>query len=290
LPRPSRGMQSKEDFLRYRQENVEFVQQGEHEMKVTIVIPTLPGREGMADRAREFYDHSDVNLLQSCRADLDAFEAILDLLRQAETPYVALCGDDDFLLPSGLQSCVEFLEAHPDYEVCHGDALLFAVEGDRPHGRIDWIAPYNQQSCELENHQRRWRAHIGNYSTTAFSLHRTDTLRKAYEFVDAVRSPLSSIGPYEDPKKNRYEWGEYFTSLLPLVKGKMKKLDVLYMMRQCHRAQTTAKWGSGKIVKPPIRAMIEKIAPNLFRQAQFLLRGAKHWKEFSKMRRFVEEQ
>lgn len=53
-------------------------------------------------------------------------QRVLNMLDQVETPYVCMMGDDEFYIPSSLDSCVEFLDTHPDYVACMGRALGFS--------------------------------------------------------------------------------------------------------------------------------------------------------------------
>ena len=43
-------------------------------------------------------------------------------LQTIATPFVAMCADDDFITGGGLATCVEFLQAHPDYSFSQGYA------------------------------------------------------------------------------------------------------------------------------------------------------------------------
>src|SRR6266566_8020957 len=43
-----------------------------------------------------------------------------DALRSVETPYVALCADDDFVAPSGVKKAQAFLDSNSDFSVALG--------------------------------------------------------------------------------------------------------------------------------------------------------------------------
>ena len=56
---------------------------------------------------------------------------IYEALRLVDTPYVALCADDDFILYEGLEQGVRFLDSNPDYAFYQGMAYFFQVIGKR---------------------------------------------------------------------------------------------------------------------------------------------------------------
>ena len=46
-------------------------------------------------------------------------------VEQVTTPYMVFAADDDFLLHDALTESVEFLEANPDYGMCHGYGMMY---------------------------------------------------------------------------------------------------------------------------------------------------------------------
>jgi len=62
----------------------------------------------------------------------DAYTAkIYEALQLVDTPYVALCADDDFILYDGLERGVRFLDSNSDYVFYQGMAYFFQVLGKR---------------------------------------------------------------------------------------------------------------------------------------------------------------
>ena len=45
------------------------------------------------------------------------------------TPYSVVASDDDFIVPSGIKSCINFLNKNDDYSVSHGHYIHFWTEG-----------------------------------------------------------------------------------------------------------------------------------------------------------------
>lgn len=157
--------------------------------------------------------------------DKSAFLTAYEMLSGVKTPYVAIVADDDFLTPAGLDRAVAFLESHPDYVAAHGHAVLFSIESDLPQGRVLSLGPYRQRAIEDSTASQRLLNHLESYSPTIFSVHRTQALLKAYRFTVDLQMDNS--------------FGEYLPSSLPIVSGKTKKIDVLYMARQTHLAMNS---------------------------------------------------
>lgn len=147
---------------------------------------------------------------------------VRDALSLVRTSYAVLAADDDFFVPRSLEQGVQYLESHPDYSIVHGEAAKFAVEpGASERGRIVKVRRYRQRSIELSTGSERLADHLGNYTTTWYSLGRTHQLLE--NFTTLVASDLGKA-----------EFGELLPSCLSLVQGKSKKLTGLYMLRQAH--------------------------------------------------------
>ena len=174
-------------------------------------------------------------------SNIEIARKLQDVLGCVETRYTVLGGDDDFFIPRALGRAVEFLETHSDYSVAHGDAAGFTLKSDRVYGQIAGVSRYNQTTVDHESAAKRVYDHLAGYSATWYSVQRTDQLRKnfrkAAEFGDIAY------------------FAELLTSCLSLVQGKVKKLDGLYMIRQCHPENkyggpdlfdwvTSPRWGS----------------------------------------------
>ncbi|MBC8280176.1 MAG: TIGR00180 family glycosyltransferase [Chloroflexi bacterium] len=58
---------------------------------------------------------------------LNGVQCVEQLIELVTTPYAAFVADDDYLVPSALYQCAEFLEENPDYSAAHGLGFLFSV-------------------------------------------------------------------------------------------------------------------------------------------------------------------
>jgi glycosyltransferase domain-containing protein len=171
------------------------------------------------------------------------FHKFLDALRQVSTEYCLFCADDDFVTPDGIYQSMDFLEHNPDYTVAHGSYILFRLEGNESDKRYFWLNLYCspelnasfksastlncdtlEQSIIFPSAIERFRYHMANFFPTFYAVHRTDLLKQVLE----------------ETLKNTCEchFGELLPSMLTLIHGKMKYLDVLYGVRDASTARS----------------------------------------------------
>ncbi len=93
------------------------------------------------------------------------------------TPYVNICADDDFLLSSGINKCVSFLNHNPDYSFAQGYIYAFQSFDRRI---VLWPMPYKFISAR----QCCWITRIEQYSDTVYyGVNRTYVLKAAFVFL-----------------------------------------------------------------------------------------------------------
>ena len=152
-------------------------------------------------------------------ADTPPYAKLVRTLCSLRSPYVAVCADDDFIIPSGLAKCVEFLDANPGYSIAHGyTTAVLVVRGDSEREQIKDASSYPQRGIELETAADRLVDHLSHYTATYYSVH-----RRAQLAVSLQRASDRTVD---------YRFGELLSSCLSLIRGKARRLDVLYMVRQ----------------------------------------------------------
>ena len=152
---------------------------------------------------------------------------VVPTLSDCDSEYVVFCGDDDFMPPSGIAACVEFLRAHPDYSAAHGQTVMcqFPEDADRRTDRLKGLRcpPYRQRSIEMDDPAVRLLDHMVNFSPTFYSVHRRQEMLGNFEKTDRATRDL--------------RFGELLPSCLTVVQGKVKKLEnVLFNIRQEHKS------------------------------------------------------
>ncbi len=153
---------------------------------------------------------------------LPATETTIKLaeLAQAECAYCALHGDDDYLVPSSLSQCSEFLSRQPDYRTVQGRGVLFTLDRPGPFGEVRSLGDYwGVNALEQSSAVERLAAFEAKYFITAFSTHRTA------EFVRDSQQ-------YAAVKDNGF--AELLHCYTFAIRGKSKFLDCLYLIRHAH--------------------------------------------------------
>ncbi len=150
-------------------------------------------------------------------------------LATVDTEYVVFCADKDFLVPRGIEQCAHYLEANPDYSVAHGRAAkIQSVEASSglSHRRIlSWS--YAQRTIDWDEAGIRLQDHLQNYTTTFYSVHRR---------LELMRNIQLGADNTTDVR-----FGELLPSCLSVIQGKVRCLDVLYMVRQYRPDLSTSK-------------------------------------------------
>jgi len=151
-----------------------------------------------------------------------------DIINYVETKYCVFCADDDFLVPGGVSQSVDFLEKNPDFTVAHGYYIDFWLEIKRKiEKRFCWGIRYTNQSIIFKDPKARLTEYMVKYfQDNMYAVRRTDSLKMIYK--ELLKSKMDL---------NPRLLGEVLISALPLIYGKTKCLDVLYMARELDRSR-----------------------------------------------------
>ncbi len=169
------------------------------------------------------FSFSNLNITQlsshpSELRDLDVYYAIKDVKEK----YCVLCADDDFITANGINQSVDFLERNPDFTVAHGYYITFWLKTDNKGKRKFYWAPrYIHKSITFPDAKSRLAFHLSHilpYLPTLYGVHRTDFLKMIFKEVTKFT--------------NDTLFGELLSSMLTIIYGKMKHLDVLYAARE----------------------------------------------------------
>lgn len=196
------------------------------EYPVLIADSSDPGEFGQIGRIiRNLSDRLDVTHL-SFPPDLSAFRALAKSFERVQTPYAVFASDDDFYVPEALRESVRFLEHHPDVSVAHGLFVMFGLYSGSTHGRIQWVTHYDCRDIGDGTGRGRLENFLRDCYAPGNSVHRTADIRDAYD-----RAVRFNLGP---------RFAELFTSCLPIIRGKVKRVDRLYKICQAHSNQASS--------------------------------------------------
>ncbi len=165
----------------------------------------------------------NINHLDHYYSKLNPHYKIADaIINYAEGEYCVFCADDDFIIPNGINQSVTFLEKNSDFSVVQGKFIGFSIKNNDKKGRKQfyWMPMYTIESIIFTDPKDRMYEHLSNYTLpTIYAVHRTKLLKMTYkELLDSRVDPM--------------QFGELLPSILDLIYGKKKSLDVLYAGRQ----------------------------------------------------------
>lgn len=151
-------------------------------------------------------------------SEVNPYNKIVDALENVNTKYCVFCADADFITPNGITQSVDFLEHNPDFTVAHGYYISFRLENTE-NGQQFWSKRgYSPESITFPDPKKRLTHHLSNYSPTFYAVHRIDMLRMIFK---------ETLTFTDD-----YRFGELLPSMIELIYGKLKCLDILYSARQ----------------------------------------------------------
>lgn len=205
--------------------------------QVTIIIPTL-NRHKFLSRILEYYEDTDIrivvadsteihfknieqysNLTYHHYSNIDFITKITSILSVVSTPYTVICADDDFIIPSGLEKCINFLENNHDYVCASGRVLLFNKKSDVSYS---WGELSTQAvSIDQEKPDLRFYNHFSRYLIPTFYCPtRTETLKYIWQ-----KTPSFVVN-------SDARFSELLLTLITVIRGKFKLLDCFYSARQ----------------------------------------------------------
>lgn len=193
---------------------------------------------------------------------LSSCAALEQLSRHVATPYSALVCDDDFVCPTGLDRCMAFLGEHPDYGAAHGKGLMLMTERGAPYGSIGTVKSFPQPILESSTGSERLRVFLTRTPPALlYSVHRTDTWR-------AMFRGLHLLGGVDN--RNMFK-DELIASCVSVIRGKVKELDGLYLIRQPHvedslRFPHVYDWITDPAWFPSYQLFHDRVVQELIRQ------------------------
>lgn len=143
---------------------------------------------------------------------------IAEGMRKADTRYVAVQADDDFIFPSAAHRACEVLDRHPEFIACQGPMLFLTHPISTPgHRNLYPHFPIREETA-LE----RVKSHVQNYSPTIFSVTRRE------EAIRAYGHGFDSVFPAID---------ELTATLLIAAQGKNCEIEEIYGIREQNPSQ-----------------------------------------------------
>lgn len=143
---------------------------------------------------------------------------------QLTTPYMVFAADDDFLVHGALHEAVAFMEANPDYSLCHGYSMMYlALANSVSYYRRD------KKVCEdysADRAQDRLLDYMSQYLPPFYAVQRTELLQDWYRVM---------------PEDTIFQWQEVGHTYYMLARGKARILPIPYVVREINYEQSDHK-------------------------------------------------
>lgn len=204
--------------------------------KITFLIITHY-RHAYLRRALDYYLHANVNILIADSTDtffsyhnqhenLRYFHypdmpfnmKMIEVFHHVKTPYVVLCADDDFTIPSAVQSCINFLEANQDFSSVQGQSIYFKVTDSKSFDvTLFYVSDKSHEANALTAEERLMQT-MKNYVHQYHSVHRTEIAKCCFQKLHSLYSIR--------------HLGEIGITLMPAINGKHRILPIFYQARE----------------------------------------------------------
>ena len=160
----------------------------------------------------------NISYLDEYPSEINPYNKIINALENVNTKYCVFCADADFITPNGIKQSVDFLEHNPDFAVAHGYYISFHLENTENGQQFFSKSMYSRESITFPDAKERLTHHLSNYYPTFYAVHKVDMLQMVFK---------ETLKFADD-----YRFGELLLSMLVLLYGKLKCLDILYGARQ----------------------------------------------------------
>lgn len=150
------------------------------------------------------------------------YDKIIGALEYVETEFCVCCADDDFITVGGIKETCEFLKNNPDFVVAHGTYISFHTRSSGKKVELYWRPAYFNHSVDADSAENRLTDQFLNCKHTLYAVHRTHELKYIYR---EVKSAL-------DSEVQILLFGEFLSSMLVAIRGKIKDMDVFYSARR----------------------------------------------------------
>jgi len=147
---------------------------------------------------------------------------VKSLVALAPTRFVCQYGDDDFLIPSGIVECVQFLNQNEAYiGACGRTRIEFTLQGNSLFfGEIGETVRVDENDFDKESAKDRFMTYMRNAVAPTYNVYRKEVFEEMYKCTDIAIT--------------RYFGPEVLVSAIAALVGKTKCLNVFTVMFQVH--------------------------------------------------------
>lgn len=172
--------------------------------------------------------------------DLDQNSIVLKYLYMIETKYVSLLADDDLILNNSIAPITKFLNENHKYCAAGGNSYKLYIHNkinSKAYGKITKIVKYELYNTEYYQVNKRIVDFIRRPKNINMLITRTEVFKNSW-------NEISNIPTYQ----SLYVFGELIQGLNVVICGKIKKLNINYLIRQAHNDAFYSKLDKVKLV------------------------------------------
>lgn len=177
------------------------------------------------------------------------------LIEEAPTPYAVYSGDDDLLVPAGLERCMEFLAANPGYSAAGGIGVSVTLEARGASGRALRAHYMGAHQLHADRAADRWRGYVHQAISTQYFVHARETWRRMYQ--DLPQVPVRYLGP------------EFLPCSWSAILGKITTLNELSYVFQSNATERPFGWNThsfyGLMLNPNWTPAVQTVRASLTR-------------------------
>lgn len=172
-----------------------------------------------------------INLIYSNNIKLIKFNENINLNEKIyqgtlniNTKYSLLCADDDFIFPSTIMDCINFLDTNLDYSSCHGLYCHYEYYSNFipffNSNNLNLNSIYKPGGGDENNIEIRIENYLSDLTTyyPFYAVHKTIHFKKIWHYTNLyAKNPVFT---------------ELFSTIASLIFGKMKILNKIYGIRE----------------------------------------------------------
>lgn len=147
-------------------------------------------------------------------------ERLISVLNKVEEPYLSMISDDEFLVPSSLSSCINFLEKNKDYVTCTGIPILF-----------DYSKSYNELLVYPIYKGFQNQEYTNNSSSKRILKKGNNIMPLAFYAVNRVQTFKNALEAFSEKDFKFFCQHEIQIELMTCFSGKTKILNNFHWMR-----------------------------------------------------------
>jgi glycosyltransferase domain-containing protein len=168
--------------------------------------------------------------VQEYDLDIGFVDKLARSIERLEARYVMLCGQDDYIIPEGVEQLLHLIDSDSGLACVRGRVARFQLRpvADAGTGRTAALEFNKHPMLPYEDADpvRRVLAHMRAYTSTLYSLHRREQLLQSLRLTDSATRNVVFF--------------QYLSSCITVVLGRVSCLDALFLARQIHAQSWSA--------------------------------------------------